>query len=151
MGDPMYIFLPKYLKRSLYKAHFPSQENSAILILLKERHFICIYSRVYINEGKDRVMVMQIENFTKPLYWVLVMNFFKLNIFKIYWFILHIVLLNSWPWENWQIGINGLNCKVLEPLLWRKWPQSWDQENASITDCLKNWKNHLQTLMRTMK
>ena len=27
VGDPMYIFLPKYLKRSLYKAHFQSQEN----------------------------------------------------------------------------------------------------------------------------
>ena len=31
--DPMYIFLQKYLKKPLYKAHCPSQENSAILIL----------------------------------------------------------------------------------------------------------------------
>ena len=38
------------------------------IIIFKERHFIYIYSRVYITEGKFRVMVMHIENFTKPLY-----------------------------------------------------------------------------------
>ena len=40
-------------------------------------HFICIYSRVYINEGKDRVMVMHIENFTKPLYQLLGKHFLQ--------------------------------------------------------------------------
>ena len=38
--------------------------------------FIIVFHKVkYINEKKDRVMVMHIENFTKPLFLVVLIDF----------------------------------------------------------------------------
>ena len=36
---------------------------------------IIFFEGEYANEKKDRVMVMHIENFTKPLYWVFPTDF----------------------------------------------------------------------------
>ena len=47
-----------------------------LMIQIDESHFAGIYIRVYISERKDRLMVLNIENFTKPLYQLLERTFF---------------------------------------------------------------------------
>ena len=51
--------------------------------------FIIIFQKgKYINEKKDRVMVMHIENFTKPLYQVFPTDLFENNFFIFFFFTL---------------------------------------------------------------
>ena len=43
------------------------------------KSILFIYTEgLYMNEGKDRVMVMHVENFTKSLYQLPVMHFIKM-------------------------------------------------------------------------
>ena len=113
------------------------------IIIFKERHFIYIYSRVYINEGKDRVMVMHIENFTKPLYLVLVMHFFKINYLKLFccfFLFMYCWIHGCWKyWYKFKIGINGPIWRTtrLTPKTWSRWIwiQTWRKN--SITHPLK--------------
>ena len=46
VGDPMYIFLPKYLKRSLCKAHFPESREFSNIDSFKRKAF-----HLYIQQG----------------------------------------------------------------------------------------------------
>ena len=54
-----------------------SHNQVAIQIEMKQisLFIIIFFEGEYANEKKDRVMVMHIENFTKPLYWVFLTDF----------------------------------------------------------------------------
>ena len=92
--------------------------------------FIIIFHKgKYINEKKDRVTVMHIENFTKPLYWVFPTDSFNWSFQLLFFFFVHYCI---WVW-----------AKIYSNRSWRwyhGWPESCNSEMQPFTQIGQyNW------------